>query len=152
EFRLHDVRDPPEKCFRLRATGNIFHSGRELVILNQWGKEPGEAIETLRQMQKMLVWSDDANLYAAPKGWVRVGYQFKELPHGQLIDDLPAWRQLWNITPTSSVVGAPRFAPKTFRLQRDSPGRRLAANGRDAGIDSDIVGPGAAYERWKRTP
>jgi hypothetical protein len=50
-----------------------------------------------------------------------------------------------------------RTSPETvtaedFRLQPDSPGWQAGPGGRDLGADLDLVGPGPAYERWKKTP
>jgi hypothetical protein len=39
-----------------------------------------------------------------------------------------------------------------FRLRPDSAGYRAGKDGKDLGADVDLVGPGSAYERWKKTP
>ena len=39
-----------------------------------------------------------------------------------------------------------------FRLRPDSAGYRAGKDGKDLGADIDVVGPGAAYDRWKKTP
>src|SRR5262249_22236447 len=39
-----------------------------------------------------------------------------------------------------------------FRLRPDSPGYQAGKDKKDLGADVDLVGPGAAYERWKKTP
>jgi hypothetical protein len=41
--------------------------------------------------------------------------------------------------------------PDDFRLREGSPGYRAGADGKDLGADVDLVGPGPAYERWKKT-
>ena len=38
-----------------------------------------------------------------------------------------------------------------FRLADDSPTRGAGPGGRDPGADVDLVGPGPAYERWKKS-
>jgi hypothetical protein len=35
---------------------------------------------------------------------------------------------------------------------RGSPGQAVLKDGSDLGANVDLVGPGAAYERWKKTP
>ncbi len=45
-----------------------------------------------------------------------------------------------------------KLTPDDFRLHADSPGHRAGPDGKDLGADVDLVGPGAAYERWKKTP
>jgi hypothetical protein len=39
-----------------------------------------------------------------------------------------------------------------FRLHPDSGGYHAGSDGKDLGADVDLVGPGPAYERWKKTP
>jgi hypothetical protein len=43
-------------------------------------------------------------------------------------------------------------SPFDLRLAADSKGHGAGEGGRDLGADLDLVGPGAAYERWKTTP
>ncbi len=45
-----------------------------------------------------------------------------------------------------------QMTPFEFRLHPKSPGKGAAKDGRDLGADVDLVGPGEAYERWKKTP
>ena len=45
-----------------------------------------------------------------------------------------------------------QLTPDDFRLRPDSAGYRAGQDGKDLGADVDLVGPGAAYERWKKTP
>jgi hypothetical protein len=82
--------------------------------------------------------------------------------------DLAAWNQLWSKLDTASVAGKVRFIggdlsikantaleqikPEDFRLRADSAGYRADKEDKDLGADVDLVGPGAAYERWKKTP
>ena len=45
-----------------------------------------------------------------------------------------------------------KLAPEDFRLRPDSAGYRAGKDRKDIGADVDLVGPGPAYERWKKTP
>src|SRR5262249_6837851 len=47
---------------------------------------------------------------------------------------------------------ATKLTADDFRLPPDSAGYRAGKDGKDLGADVDLVGPGAAYERWKKTP
>ena len=38
-----------------------------------------------------------------------------------------------------------------FRLRDDSLGKRAGPGGKDLGADVDRIGPGKAYEEWKKT-
>ena len=44
------------------------------------------------------------------------------------------------------------ITPDDFRLRPDSAGYRAGKDKKDLGADVDLVGPGPAYERWKKTP
>ncbi len=84
------------------------------------------------------------------------------------INDLAAWRKFWDSPETGSIQGQIRYAggdlvgrladgpakitPEDFRLRPDSAGYRAGKDGKDLGADVDLVGPGPAYERWKKTP
>jgi hypothetical protein len=82
--------------------------------------------------------------------------------------DLEGWKQYWNSPETASAQGRFRYqggdlvarfaeAPEKltaddFRLREDSAGYRAGPDGKDLGADVDLVGPGPAYERWKKMP
>jgi hypothetical protein len=88
---------------------------------------------------------------------------------------LDDWRQLWNSPETGSVEGRPLFVggalfrapghspvqftlapdqltPEVLRFHGESLGYAAGPDGKDLGADIDLVGPGPAYERWKKTP
>jgi hypothetical protein len=84
------------------------------------------------------------------------------------VQGLAGWKRLWGVQDTESLEGRPRFqggdpfarstyaperlTPADFRLRPDSAGKGAGAGGRDLGADVELVGPGPAYERWKKTP
>jgi hypothetical protein len=84
------------------------------------------------------------------------------------VHDLPTWRKFWGSPETGSIEGRIRFqggdlagrstdgaeklSPEDFRLRPDSAGYKAGKDGKDLGADVDLVGPGPAYERWKKTP
>jgi hypothetical protein len=45
-----------------------------------------------------------------------------------------------------------KITPADFRLRPDSAGYQAGKDKKDLGADVDLVGPGKAYERWKKTP
>ena len=87
-------------------------------------------------------------------------------PHGP--KSLEEWKRFWGGAEADSLEGhapisrrrpslpdrrCPRqLTPDDFRLRPDSPGYRAGKDGKDLGADVDLVGPGPAYERWKKTP
>jgi hypothetical protein len=110
-----------------------------------------------------MSWRDEQSLYPV-KISVRAGPE----PVPSRIDGIAAWDRLWDTQQPGSLTGRPRFQggdldaiategserlkPDDFRLRPDSPGYRAGKDGKDLGADVDLVGPGPAYERWKKTP
>jgi hypothetical protein len=85
------------------------------------------------------------------------------------VHDLATWRKFWGSPETGSIEGEIRYqgghlagrlsqgegdriTPDDFRLRPGSAGYRAGKDGKDLGADVDLVGPGPAYERWKKTP
>jgi hypothetical protein len=117
-------------------------------------------------LPKLLQWRDRDNLY------MREDRPFL-LPHTDppsapgFLENLADWNKFWELKDTGSKEGAVKLRgnPKDriataaetittddFRLRPDSAGYRAGPGGRDLGADVDLVGPGAAYERWRKTP
>jgi hypothetical protein len=87
---------------------------------------------------------------------------------GKRGQDRADWDRFWTQKDTGSVEGDIRFqggdlvtralatpeklTAEDFRLRPDSVGYRAGKDGKDLGADVDLVGPGPAYERWKKTP
>jgi hypothetical protein len=80
---------------------------------------------------------------------------------------LAEWLRFWGLPEDASSQGEIRFqganqssvtnmpeklSPEDFRLHPDSAGYRAGKDGKDLGAGIDLVGPGAPYERWKKTP
>ncbi len=129
--------------------------------------------ETERIQKDHLRLTDKGNLFASshfldywkadPKTWAG-----KAVAEAQKVVTLPEWNELWQLRDTGSVIGEPRFVgtdlanrmnadpyklqPADFRLAKGSPGQGVLPGGKDLGADVDLVGPGEAYERWKKTP
>jgi serine/threonine protein kinase len=128
--------------------------------------------ETL--LQELLEWRGGQNVYRVRSGpadgqsrLLRTGMgDVGDPPHGPT--DLATWREFWRSPETGSLEGRVRYeggnliakvqkaphqiTPEDFRLRSDSAGYRAGPDGKDLGADVDLVGPGPAYERWKKTP
>jgi hypothetical protein len=122
-----------------------------------------------RLLPRLLSWRGQQNVYAARN---YTGNRFVQSSIDGVLTstrgpkDLAAWNQLWTPPETGSVQGRIRYrggnllgklatdviAPAEFRLLPDSAGYRAGKDGKDLGADIDLVGPGSAYERWKKTP
>jgi hypothetical protein len=163
--------DWPAKALQVEAMDNLFHGSTVLNFAQTAAKTlpPGDAEACLA---RMVGWRGERNLYLVEKflrvmgrtpsaaPWV---HQPTKLPVG-----LPGWKQLWGSAEDESTEGPVRFehgdplakientletvTPEDFRLRPDSAGYRAGRDGKDLGADVDLVGPGAAYERWKKTP
>ncbi|MBW3595879.1 MAG: serine/threonine-protein kinase, partial [Planctomycetes bacterium] len=140
----------------LRASENII-TGKLLT--------PEETAAFLPYLKRLLSWREEGNVYIN-------GHRFLRMHPKSLAD----WRQLWGDSETDCLEGPVRFkggdllanfarsampkaaadpelvAPDDFRLHPDSVGYRAGPDGKDLGADIDLVGPGPAYERWKKTP
>jgi hypothetical protein len=158
---------------RVEAAGNVFDatsvlqlSESQAFLANHKPLKPPEAEALLRQL---LAWRERSNCYAAgASSFTR--YQDQEggalPPQGP--KSLADWERFWGSVDTDSQEGRIRFrggnlltklrdtpeklTPEDFRLRPDSAGYRAGKDGKDLGADIDLVGPGPAYERWKKTP
>jgi hypothetical protein len=109
---------------------------------------------------------EQQNVYLSGTRLLRLAADWKHL-EGSRVHSLVDWNRLWNQSDTGSVEGNVRFhggdllrraktapetlTPEDFRLRPDSAGYRVGPDGKDFGADVDLVGPGPAYERWKKT-
>jgi hypothetical protein len=150
--------------------GGGGRGGRGARTTQQWIKMTAE------ELVKTFRWSGRRNLYPVDLDLVAFGIYTTIAPSGSAVkkeidftsNSLDAWNKLWEKPEVGSLVGTPRFAgtnerlglrasplklePDFWRLAPGSPGKGAGENGRDLGADVDLVGSGAAYERWKKTP
>jgi hypothetical protein len=157
---------------RVEAAGNVFDAPSVLQLTestrfveNYKPLEPPEAEALLR---KQLAWRERSNCYA-PGATSFTRHQDQRgvpPPHGP--KSLADWERFWGSGDTDSQEGRVRYkggnllaklvntpdqlTPEDFRLRPDSAGYRAGKDGKDLGADVDLVGPGPAYERWKKTP
>jgi hypothetical protein len=154
----------------LETTHNIFDSDTHVFRFDQ--KQSAGAVlpaNTLSEIvRQYLAWREDRNLYASTV-LLGVGHEQSGKTGGVTnVTSQVDWERFWNLGPSGSLRGAPKFyggdvygiarkgdyvlKPEDFRLRPDSPGYRAGSDGKDLGADIDLVGPGEAYERWKKTP
>jgi hypothetical protein len=160
--------DPP---LRLELTDNVIAAdGRFLSVfplnqqqaVNSPGQRtlpPAEAEALFRQL---VAWRERRNVYTEPATFLRLYSRDGELTPTRPRTTLADWEEFRGLKDTGSVQGPIRFrtnvapgagtAPDDLRLRPDSKGYRAGDGGRDLGADIDLVGPGPAYERWKKTP
>ncbi|HEY7315713.1 MAG TPA: serine/threonine-protein kinase [Gemmataceae bacterium] len=151
------------KVLRVEASENVFDSGSVFY----WHCGPN-TIFSESLLANLVGWKGEGNVFAggAPLLEVQRGYAAPEPVKGT--QTLAAWRRLWGTAEDNSVRGVVRYqggdllakvnlapeqlTPADFRLRPDSAGYRAGKNDKDRGADVDLVGPGKAYERWRKTP
>jgi formylglycine-generating enzyme required for sulfatase activity len=159
------------KPFRLEVTECVLDAKRALGFhQNPDFLTKGAALEPAAAetaLQRLLEWRGERNVFAAGSTSVWWFADLKDqAPHGP--KSLEEWKRFWGGAEVDSAEEQPRFqggnlraqlttdsdqlTPKDFRLRADSPGYRAGKNDKDLGADVDLVGPGPAYERWKKTP
>jgi len=154
----------------LCSEGLLFHFNQSAEFLaNNKELRFDEAKDLLRAL---VAWREERNAYSPEGsfgGWSKADHgdqnPWTRIGEVKTLDD---WQQFWGLKETGSIYQSARtktedfFArvrpggelvePRAFRLQQQSPGYQKGPGGRDLGADVDLVGPGAAYERWKTTP
>jgi hypothetical protein len=157
----------PHKPLSLNASGTIFDGPSALYfwqsddfLTRRKLLEPNEAEAMTTQL---LNWRDRGNLYAG--GGVSIRWSHHS-PHGP--KSLADWKRFWGDSDSAASEGKVRFrggdlvaklateagtlTPEDFQLRPDSAGYRAGKDGKDLGADVSLVGPGPAYERWRKTP
>ncbi len=160
---------PRAKLLRVEASGNLFDVDGALSEWEIIQVPPGKIlppVDSKAFLTQKLGWQGQRNLYAVDGPFLRVRENL--LDPQEPIKSLADWKGFWGSAEANSMEGRVRYQvgdllaklrsapekliPEDFRLRPDSPGYRAGKDGRDLGADVDLVGPGPAYERWKKTP
>ncbi len=154
------------------TSDNVFDARSSLL---QWDTQPrysgrpgsSQPAEALELLSKHMTWREARNGYRAeiPLINLLLARSTSLVPAKTALAD---WNQFWGLTETGAIQGtfyyvggdvytrlhrAPaELAPEDFCLRAGSTGYRAGPDGRNLGANVDLVGPGAAYQRWKRTP
>jgi hypothetical protein len=165
-FWLHGVplkQDHAVKPVRVEATDNIFDTLRVLEVEHK----PLRPTEVESLLRGTFAWRDRRNVFS--EGTYFLGWWINaepQRPHGAT--NVAEWKRFWGQADAEVLQGSIRYGggnliaklntapdqltPDDFRLRPDSAGYRAGKDGKDLGADVDLVGPGPAYERWKKTP
>jgi hypothetical protein len=156
------------KALRVEASGNLFETSPVFEIGQvdggKWIMPPNDAKGCLA---RMVGWRGERNLYPVSGTFLGVIHPWPA-PLANAITDLVGWREFWESSEADSVEGRVRYqggglgarladapekiTPADFRLHADSAGYRAGKVGKGLGANVELVGPGTAYERWKKTP
>jgi hypothetical protein len=157
---------PQQPRLSIEAAQNVFDCRAGFLGYKPTG--PGAAAPPPQPwaevVRSTVAWRDEGSLYPTTIS-LRAGPEPAPPP---AVEGIAAWDRLWDLRPPGSLSGRPAFQggdvyaiaktggerlkPDDFRLRPDSPGYRAGKGGKDLGADTDLVGPGPAYERWKKTP
>ena len=160
------VPEPPEggqKPWRIEARENVFDSGRILAFMvlppSKFQPEVDQPL-----FPRSMAWSESKNLYTG--GMLTLG-EFGRGASLHAVRTLDEWQTYWDLKDTGSSHGRLLYegsnvqsrktdAPETitaadFRLHANSNGKGSGTAGRDLGADVGNLGPGKAYEAWKKT-
>jgi hypothetical protein len=163
-LRLPEPPDNPDlRPFRIEARGNVLDTAIVFSLtLHGAGSFQPEVDQPL--LARCLAWNESKNLYAGSRALLNLSQN-----PGKYVDAIKAlreWQAYWGLKDTGCLLGPPRYqggnaaalwaaqdrvTAADFRLHPDSPGKGAGEAGRDLGADVDKVGPGPAYEAWKKT-
>jgi serine/threonine protein kinase len=158
--------DRGTRIMRVEASGSIFDTERVLADVALDRDVPDGEVETF--LATGVAWQGQQNLYAVRGPYVSLTAPGgKVLGPGGTVKSFADWAKFWGAAEAGSTTGRVRYqggdliaklrdtpervAPDDFRLRPDSAGYRAGKDGKDLGADIDLVGPGPAYERWKKT-
>ncbi len=166
--------EPGRLCF-LQAADSPKHLGRlghfeVLELIGRGGMGIVLAAHDSRLNRRVAIkvlspWRDHRNLFwprGAPLAILQSGAELRGVPAKDIAD----WRRLWNSSDEDALEGQilyqggdlhdrgktspDHLQPADFRLRPDSAGYRAGSDGRSLGADAHLVGPGEAYQRWKK--
>jgi hypothetical protein len=160
-FRLNHGSDEPKGDIdpvNFSLSHNVIASRSSMTLHRDLRMVPQEeAAPLVPLLPQLLAWHEEGNLYGADHRFV---------PNQPL--QLGEWNRLWGLPETGRRPGEFRFqggnlydrweagpdrlTAADFRLREGSAGYKARKDGKNLGADVDLVGPGAAYERWKTTP
>lgn len=160
----------PPPPFRLELSGNVarWNANAGFLFFNQAGlKDPLSADQAEAILPRLVGLNETWNAY--PRGAPYSGSRPTSCPSrasaagtgqtgtGSGARQAPArWTARSGSTGGDLITRAQsepeKLTAADFRLRPDSAGYRAGKDGKDLGADIDLVGPGAAYERWKKTP
>src|SRR5262245_32398704 len=161
--------DPLEKRVHLSVTNNVIACGSGPYGFGQLDgvRQHLSGKDAELWVRRRLDWRDENNSYQVVGGqWI--GINSDGLFHWTSQKTLADWNTFWGLKTTGSSEDVIRFlggnlvsraqtqplklTAEDVRLRPDSAGYRAGKDKKDLGADVDLIGPGKAYERWKKTP
>jgi uncharacterized protein (TIGR03067 family) len=168
---LAQVKDP---AFRIEAKANLFDTPGHVLDFKQIDQsKPLAAKEAETALPRLVSWRERRNIYPAKPHQLLLlssagcGEVLRVPVSPSGVGTTAEWGRYWGDEKNDAVPGLLRYQggnvgtraksdpeqirPTDFRLRNDSAGKGASVDGRDLGADVDLVGPGPAYESWKKT-
>jgi hypothetical protein len=161
---------PEAKRFELEVENNVFAVTECMFGVSRgaeaWKDKPVPT-GPFQIVTDLVEWRDQRNLYPANATYMSSWSLEDRLDPLLGSEHLDRWRKFAGPEAgalrgkvlfaggdvlTQSITRPERLLPEHFSLRPQSPGYRAGKDGKDLGANIDLVGPGTAYERWKKTP
>ena len=167
--RIDEPAPKSRNKIRVQASGNLYDTSHCFLgfmdprpLKSSW--EPSQAQDWF---ERQFAWQEQESLYSSSKPFAAIERDTSQKLL-EVYPDLAVWKAACRLENSNLKSGTVRFeggdiqsrlseqplqlVPQDFRLRPDSVGYQAGPDGKDLGADVDLVGPGAAYERWKRMP
>jgi tRNA A-37 threonylcarbamoyl transferase component Bud32 len=163
-----------DAAFHLDAAENVYGMPGTMFAFSQiqdqyvTGTKTLPAAEAETLLRSRFAWREQRNVFPDSIVCLYFHAQQKSQEPTRPRTTLAHWNELWRLKEAGSIQGRVRFrggdvrarvvagpeqmTPEDFCLEAGSAGFHAGPDGRDLGADIDLVGPGAAYERWQKTP
>ena len=144
---LTHLGDRKGKLLDVRASANVFKVKSVIACAQPLPDEFG----------RIIGWVGDRNLFAAREALVVLsstdgGSRGARKP---VVKSLAEWNALWKQPDSGSREAPATFTSKISEKAHSGPHQLTAADFRlqdsSAGADVDVLGPGAPYDRWRKT-
>ncbi|MCI0358499.1 MAG: protein kinase [Planctomycetaceae bacterium] len=164
---------PPDETLpplAIESADNIFTSANSLLAFTREtdaSDVPPPPPTAAGDLMRLARWRGQRNVYAVGAHLLTFGGDVADWPESRPTT-VTEWANFWQSPETGSWLGKVEFqggdiaskaretpdqlSAEDFRLLPGSAGYRAGPDGKDLGADIDLVGPGAAYERWKQLP
>jgi Protein tyrosine and serine/threonine kinase/Putative zinc-finger len=173
ERDLQAYQGEKETPISIEMTGNVIDSQAQFFRFLLGAYKADEKTVTAKQGEALLKhlvrWQMRDNLLPEGIDLLRCVQGWDQPVPGSLERrTLAEWTTFWGLKETRSLLDRPLFAgvnladrlanspeevtAADFRLQPGSAGQGAGPGGQDLGANVDLVGPGPAYDRWKKTP
>jgi serine/threonine protein kinase len=172
---LAHAKDESGRSLRIEANANLFDTPGHVLDFKQIDQpKPLAAQEAETALPRLVSWRERRNIYPARPHRLLLlssagsGEVLRSPASPSGVATTAEWGRYWGEEQNDAAHGIVRYQggdvraratsnpeqirATDFRLENPTAGKGEGEGGRDLGADVDLVGPGAAYGRWKQTP